>query len=45
MVKEASFAKNKGGIYFSVGFLSKVGDVFFGSIWDQFILLKLKTFC
>ena len=26
----ASFAKYKGGIYFSVDFLFKVGDVFFG---------------
>jgi len=40
-----SFAKNKGGIYFDVGFLFKVGDVFFGSVWNQLILLKLKFFC
>ena len=28
----ASLAKNKGGIYFGVGFLFKVGDVFFWSV-------------
>ena len=40
----ASLAKNKGGIYFGVGFFFKLGDVFFLSVWDRLILLKLKIF-